>query len=170
MPENGLKQTPLYDLHQELGARMVPFAGYAMPVQYPTGILKEHAQTRESAGLFDVSHMGQAFLSAAAGDPAALLERLVPGDLQSLEPGAMRITMRLNDAGGLLDDLMVPRFDDERLYLVVNAATKDADFAHIQGALGPQAQLEVLDRGLLALQGPRAAEVLGRIAPAAVDI
>lgn len=170
MPENGLKQTPLYDLHQELGARMVPFAGYAMPVQYPTGILQEHAHTREKAGLFDVSHMGQAFLSAAAGDVAALFESLVPGDLQSLKTGAMRYTMLLNESGGILDDFMVTRFDDERLYLVVNAAMKDADFAHIQAALGGQARLEVLERGLLALQGPLAAEVLGRLAPAVLDI
>ena len=170
MPENGLKQTPLFDLHQELGARMVPFAGYAMPVQYPTGILKEHAHTREKAGLFDVSHMGQAFLAARKGDPAALFERLVPGDIQALKPGAMRYTMLLNDAGGILDDLMVTRFDGERLYLVVNAAMKDADFAHIQAALGNDARLEVLERGLLALQGPLAGAVLARLAPEVADI
>lgn len=171
MPGDGLKRTALYDLHQELGARMVPFAGYAMPVQYPSGILKEHAHTRHKAGLFDVSHMGQAFLSSTGGgDAAALLERLVPGDLQSLSQGAMRYTMLLNEAGGILDDLMVTRFDNDRLYLVVNAAMKDADFAHIQAALGGQAKLDLLDRGLLALQGPLAGDVLGRLAPETVDI
>lgn len=166
-----LKKTPLHALHVELGARMVPFAGYDMPVQYPAGILAEHRHTRAAAGLFDVSHMGQARLVGA--DPAAAFERLVPGDLTGLAPGGMRYTLLLNEDGGILDDLMVTRpADGERvLQLVVNAACKDADFAHIEAALAGTATLERDDnRALLALQGPQAAAVLMRLAPAAGDL
>jgi aminomethyltransferase len=157
-------RTPLYDLHRALGARMTGFAGYAMPVQYPSGIVREHLHTRARVGLFDVSHMGQAIL---AGPRAARrLETLVPGDIAALASGRMRYTQLLDGHGHILDDLMVTRLDDEagreRLFLVVNAATKRADFAHLAAEL-PDCALTVLDdRALLALQGPKAAEVLRR--------
>jgi aminomethyltransferase len=155
-----LKQTPLYALHRELGAKMVPFAGYEMPVQYPTGILAEHLHTRAQAGLFDVSHMGQIRL-AGAGCVTAL-ERLVPGDLEALQPMRMRYTLLLNEPGGILDDLMATRLADG-LFLVVNAARKGADVAHLRDHLGTRASIEPLaDRALLALQGPAAANVLSR--------
>ncbi len=168
-----LKTTPLHALHQELGARMVPFAGYEMPVQYPAGIIAEHQHTRSAAGLFDVSHMGQAVLRG--DDPAAAFERLVPGDITGLAPGAMRYTLLLNDAGGILDDLMVTRPNAagtaDQIYLVVNAACKDADFEHIEKQLQGNATLDRADdRALLALQGPQAAAVLARLAPAAGDL
>ena len=164
-----LKQTPLYQLHQALGARMVPFAGYAMPVQYPAGILAEHLHTRAQAGLFDVSHMGQLFLSGI--DAAAALEALVPGDIRGLGAMCMRYTLLLNDRGGILDDLMVTRLGDGRLFVVVNAATKDADFAHLQAHLSPKIAIERLDdRALLALQGPAAAAVLQRFAGAVTEL
>ena len=160
-----LKTTPLDALHRALGAKMVPFAGYAMPVQYPDGILKEHLHTRESCGLFDVSHMGQALLKGA--NPAGAIERLVPGDYQGLKPGRTRYTVLTNDAGGIRDDLMVTRREGD-LYLVVNAACKEQDFAHIRERLAGRAELEVRgERALIALQGPAARDVLGRFAPAA---
>lgn len=168
-----LKTTPLNALHKELGARMVPFAGYEMPVQYPTGIIAEHTHTRTAAGLFDVSHMGQAVLRG--DDPAAAFERLVPGDITGLAPGAMRYSLLLNEAGGILDDLMITRSGEPgaegQIYLVVNAACKDADFAHISEQLDGLATLERDDaRALLALQGPRAAAVMARVAPGAADL
>jgi aminomethyltransferase len=156
-----LKRTPLYALHRELGARMVPFAGYEMPVQYPSGILSEHLHTRSQAGLFDVSHMGQIRL----GGPGAVaaLERLVPGDLEPLAPMRMRYTLLLNQAGGILDDLMATRLAGG-LFLVVNAARKEADLAHLRDRLGASVSIEPLaDRALLALQGPAAAIVLSRL-------
>src|ERR1041384_2278327 len=127
-----LAHTPLHALHVARGARMVPFAGYEMPVQYPTGIIAEHLHTRAKAGLFDASHMGQIRLRGAGA--AQALEALVPGDLQALAPQRMRYTLLLNDAGGILDDLMVTRIEDG-LMLVVNAACKDADLAHLQAKL-----------------------------------
>jgi aminomethyltransferase len=155
-----LKLTPLYALHRELGARMVPFAGYEMPVQYPTGILAEHLHTRSQAGLFDVSHMGQIRLTGAGC--VAALERLVPGDLEALAPQRMRYTLFLNERGGILDDLMATRLPDG-LFLVVNAARKEADLAHLHDRLGASVSVEPLeDRALLALQGPAAANVLSR--------
>jgi aminomethyltransferase len=157
-----LKRTPLYPLHCSLGARMVAFAGYEMPVQYPAGILAEHLHTRAQAGLFDVSHMGQ--LKLSGGDPAAGLERLVPGDIRSLGLTRMRYSLLLNETGGILDDLMVTKLDDS-LFVVVNAATKDADFDHIRSHLRSAVKVEKLDdRALLALQGPMAAAVLARFA------
>jgi aminomethyltransferase len=156
-----LKRTPLYALHRELGAKMVPFAGYEMPVQYPSGILAEHLHTRAQAGLFDVSHMGQVRLVGPGA--AAALEALVPGDLAALAPMRMRYTLLLNEAGGILDDLMATRLADG-LFLVVNASRKDADFAHLHEYLGDGATVEPLaDRALLALQGPAATIVLSRI-------
>ena len=163
VPESAapLKRTPLDALHRELGAKMVPFAGYEMPVQYPSGILAEHLHTRSQAGLFDVSHMGQIQLSGA--DPIGALEALVPGDLQVLAPMRMRYTLLLNEAGGILDDLMVTRREDG-LFLVVNAACKEADLRHLQDCLGAAAVRELIaDRALLALQGPAAATVLSRL-------
>ena len=170
-----LKRTPLYALNVELGGKIVPFAGYEMPVQFPAGILKEHLHTRGSAGLFDVSHMGQAILHLDGGAPtheaiATLLETLVPGDIRGLNPGQIRYSLLLNDEGGIRDDFMVTRPRDLEeagtLFLVVNAGTKDADFTHIASSLKGRARLERLDdRALIALQGPRAAQVLDRIVP-----
>jgi aminomethyltransferase len=155
-----LERTPLYDLHRELGARMVGFAGYEMPVHYPGGILAEHLHTRAEAGLFDVSHMGQ--LRLAGADPAGALEALVPGDLKGLAPLRMRYTLLLNQAGGILDDLIVTRLEDG-LFLVVNASRKEADLEHLRNSLGRDTAVERLaDRALLALQGPAAAGVLSR--------
>lgn len=157
------KHTPLFALHNELGGKMVPFAGYAMPVQYPRGIIKEHTHTRNAAGLFDVSHMGQVRLSGP--NAAAALESILPVDVIGLKPGRQRYAMFTNDAGGILDDLMVARMGDD-LILVVNAACKDADIAHLKSNLSDQCEITVLeDRGLLALQGPQAADVLARLNP-----
>ena len=158
------KRTPLHALHLERGARMVPFAGYEMPVQYPGGILAEHRQTREAAGLFDVSHMGQ--IRLAGDDPAAALETLVPGDIRGLAPGEMRYTQFTNEAGGILDDLMVTRLGPRELLLVVNAACKQADLAHLQAGLAGKAEVTpAFERALLALQGPKAVDALARHAP-----
>ena len=158
-----LAVTPLNALHRAAGARMVPFAGYDMPVQYPDGILAEHLHTRAQAGLFDVSHMGQAFLSGA--HVIARFETLVPGDIAALAQGRIRYTQLLNDEGGILDDMMVTRLADDRLFLVVNAACKHQDFAHIARAL-PDLKLDILDtRALLALQGPLASAVLSALLP-----
>ena len=169
-PAGPLKRTPLHALHKELGARIVPFAGYEMPVQYPTGILVEHAHTRNACGLFDVSHMGQVRLTAKTtakpGQTAAkALETIVPGDIAGLQPGQQRYTQFTNEAGGILDDLMVTSTGDH-LQLVVNAACKDADLAHIQAKLSDACEIEpMFSRGLLALQGPQAVTVLSRLAP-----
>ena len=144
---------------------MVPFAGYEMPVQYEAGILAEHRHTRAQAGLFDVSHMGQVALRG--GGAAEALETLVPGDVAGLAPGRMRYTMFTNDQGGILDDLMVTNVGDY-LFLVINAACKDADIAHLRAALPAGIEVDVLDdRSLIALQGPAAAAVLSRLAPGA---
>lgn len=158
-----LARTPLHGLHVELGARMVPFAGYEMPVQYPAGIVAEHRHSRTAASLFDVSHMGQARL--AGGAAAAALETLVPGDIRALKPGRMRYTMLTLDSGGILDDIMVTAFEDGFM-LVLNAARKAADLAHMAQRLGSGAAIEALPgRALLALQGPAAAGVLVPMAP-----
>jgi aminomethyltransferase len=162
-----LSKTPLWQLHVDAGGKMVPFAGYDMPVQYADmGVLKEHVQTRTSAGLFDVSHMGQCVLTG--DDPAASLEKIVPGDIKGLDPFRMRYTVLLNDDGGIVDDLMVTRWDDRTLFLVVNAACKDKDFAWIRKKIGGETQLQYLgDRALLALQGPKAEAVAARFFPEA---
>jgi aminomethyltransferase len=161
-----LKHTPLHALHTALGARLVPFAGYEMPVQYPAGILAEHAQTRTAAGLFDVSHMGQVRLTAKPGQNAAkALETLVPGDIVGLQPGQQRYTQFTNDSGGILDDLMVTSTGDH-LLLVVNAACKDDDLAHIRKHLSDTCEIEpMFSRGLMALQGPQASRALARLVP-----
>ena len=159
---SSLQRTPLHALHVSLGAKMVGFAGFEMPVQYPTGIIKEHLHTRERAGLFDVSHMGQAFLGGA--DPARSLERLTPADVVGLSDGQMRYGLLLNDEGGIKDDFMAARLAGEpALYLVVNAGTKESDFAYIADRLKGEAMLEPqASRALLALQGPKAETVLAR--------
>ena len=162
MADAPFRRTPLYDLHRSLGAKLVPFAGYEMPVQFPDGILAEHLHTRAQAGLFDVSHMGQVRIDGA--DAARALEALVPGDIAGLAPGRMRYTLFTNDAAGIRDDLMVTNRGDH-LFLVVNAACKAADLAHLQHHLARVTPLE--DRVLLAVQGPAAASVLDRLAPGA---
>lgn len=171
-----LRTTPLHALHVALGAKMVPFAGYDMPVSYPLGVLGEHTHTRTAAGLFDVSHMGQAYLVGADHETVArAFETLVPGDIVGLAPGQQRYTVLLNDDGGIIDDLMVTRPADPalagRLYLVVNAACKDGDFARIESRLPPGVTLERLDaHALVALQGPKAVEVFARHCPQAADL
>ncbi|MFD2740505.1 glycine cleavage system aminomethyltransferase GcvT [Sulfitobacter aestuarii] len=168
-----LKRTSLHDLHVELGARMVPFAGYDMPVQYPMGVMKEHLHTRAAAGLFDVGHMGQVMIRARSGrveDAALALERLVPVDILGLGVGRQRYGMFTNEQGGLLDDLMLANLGD-RLFVVVNAGCKEADIAHMRAALSQDCEIEVLeDRALLALQGPKAAEVLARLQPSVAEL
>ncbi|HYD79526.1 MAG TPA: glycine cleavage system aminomethyltransferase GcvT [Paucimonas sp.] len=160
-----LKRTPLYDLHVELGAKMVPFAGYEMPVQYPMGVMKEHQHTRADgkAGLFDVSHMGQVRLSGP--EAKAALETLVPVDIIDLPANMQRYALFTNEEGGILDDLMVANFGDW-LFVVVNAACKEQDIAHMKKHLSGRCQVEELaDRALLALQGTGAAAVMARLAP-----
>jgi aminomethyltransferase len=179
-----LKRTPLYQAHVDAGARLVPFGGYEMPVQYRDGILKEHLWTREHAGLFDVSHMGPSFLilnDKSADEDAdhaaicAIAETLVCGDLKGLKPGQLRYTLLLNDQGGMIDDLMIgrPLWADRQgmLYIVVNAGTKDGDFGRIEAAAGDRARLvRADDRALIALQGPEAAAVLTAILPEAAEL
>lgn len=162
-----LRQLPLDALHRAYGARMAPFAGYAMPVQY-AGVLAEHVQCRSRAALFDVSHMGQATLRGAQA--ATALERLVPGDMTGLRPGRQRYSMFLIDDGGVLDDIMVANHGADRLVLVCNASRKADDFAHIAAEL-PETRLEIHDdRALLALQGPQAADVMARLSPGAAAL
>jgi aminomethyltransferase len=178
-----LKTTPLYERHLAANGRMVPFGGYALPVQYPTGIMTEHKWTREQAGLFDVSHMGPSFvtLNNPSGDAdadhaavSALIEPLISGDIASLKPGNIRYTLLLNQNGGVIDDLMVGRSPlfGGALYLVVNAGTKEGDFAIIEAAIGDKARLMRADgdNALLALQGPEAVNVIEAIAPGASDL
>jgi aminomethyltransferase len=164
-PETSLKRTPLHALHVASGGRMVPFADYDMPVQYTTGVLREHLHTRQAAGLFDVSHMGQIALRAKSGkveDAALALERLVPQDILGLAPGRQRYAQFTNGAGGLLDDLMVANFGSH-LFLVVNAACKAEDEAHLRANLSETCVVESLpDRALIALQGPKASSVLAK--------
>ncbi|WP_438273544.1 glycine cleavage system aminomethyltransferase GcvT [Variovorax dokdonensis] len=159
-----LLKTPLYNLHVELGARMVPFAGYSMPVQYPAGLMGEHKHTRTAAGLFDISHMGQ--LRLVGPDAAAAFETLMPVDVIGLAPGKQRYGLLLNDDGGILDDLMFFNEGNDALFVVVNGACKAADIAHIQAKIGHRCRVEPMpDHALLALQGPQAAEVLARLSP-----
>lgn len=163
-----LLETPLHDLHVRLGAKMVPFAGYSMPVQYPLGVMKEHVHTREKAGLFDVSHMGQLKVSGAGA--AAALERLVPVDIQGLEENRQRYGMFTNDAGGIMDDLMLANRGDH-IFVVVNAACKHADIAHMKAHLEPDVTVTpVTDRALLALQGPASEAVLSALNPKAAEM
>ena len=155
-------KTPLFDLHEELGGKMVPFAGYLMPVQYPLGVMGEHNHTRAAAGLFDVSHMGQVVISGPDADK--WLESLVPGNIIDLKVNSIRYSMFTNDQGGILDDLMITKREND-LFLVVNAACKTQDIAHMRMHLPDGFTLtELDDRALVALQGPKAAEVLARFA------
>jgi aminomethyltransferase len=174
-----LRSVPLDQWHRRHGARMVAFAGYAMPVQYDLtgdlatrcrgGVLAEHLHTRAHAGLFDVSHMGQATLTGS--NVAAALESLVPGDIAGLKTGRQRYTLFTNEAGGIIDDLMVARLDEDRLFLVVNASRKDLDFTHLAANLPEHITLtHHEDRALLALQGPEAAAVMGRLSPTAAAL
>ncbi|MEM1110797.1 MAG: glycine cleavage system aminomethyltransferase GcvT [Pseudomonadota bacterium] len=162
-----LNTTPLDALHRELGAKMVPFAGYDMPVQYPQGIIKEHLHTREGAGLFDVSHMGQVIVEGEGS--ADLLERLVPADVHGLPLGGQTYALFTNDEGGVLDDLIITRWDEERFFLVVNAACKAEDIAHMRAALDGQSLTVLESQALLALQGPKAREVMAAVCPAAAE-
>lgn len=163
-----LLKTPLHALHVEVGAKMVPFAGYDMPVQYPLGVKKEHLHTRDAAGLFDVSHMGQ--LRLIGEGAAAFLETLVPVDIVDLESGKQRYAFFTNEEGGIMDDLMVANLGDH-LFVVVNAACKEQDIAHLKAHLPSGVELEVIeDRALLAIQGPQAAKVLARFAPEVTDM
>ena len=166
--ENALKTTPLHGLHVDRGGKMVPFAGYDMPVQFSAGVLREHLHTRHSAGLFDVSHMGQIALRAKSGkveDAATALERLVPQDILSVAPGRQRYAQFTNEAGGILDDLMVANFGSH-LFLVVNAACKAEDEAHLRAQLSDSCSIDPLsDRALIALQGPKAESALARLCP-----
>ncbi|MDE2627678.1 MAG: glycine cleavage system aminomethyltransferase GcvT [Burkholderiales bacterium] len=169
---NALSRTPLHALHLELGAKMVPFAGYEMPVSYPAGILKEHRHCRESAALFDVSHMGQ--LRLVGDDAAAALETLVPMDVIDLGVGKQRYAFFTNSSGGILDDLMITRRgvgEGADLLLIVNAACKDADIRHLVAHIGHRCTVQPLpDRALLALQGPKAAQALARLNPSVATL
>lgn len=171
MPE--LNRTPLYDLHVSLGAKMVPFAGYEMPVQYKLGVMKEHLWTRDNAGLFDVSHMGQVILRPVSGDladAALAFETLVPVSIAALKEGRQRYALFTNDQGGILDDLMIANRGDH-LFAVVNAACKEADIAHMTAGLAERVQVvPVTDRALLALQGPRAEPALAALVPEVADM
>ena len=166
-----LHQTPLYELHLELGGKMVPFAGYSMPVQYPMGVMKEHLHTRSQAGLFDVSHMGQVMLSGASWEAvAAAFETLVPMDVLGLADGRQRYGLFTNDTGGIEDDLMFARRGDD-LFVVVNAACKGADIARMKAALEPEVTVTpITDRALIAVQGPTAAAAVASLDAAAADM
>jgi len=159
-----LVTTPLHSLHLELGAKMVPFAGYQMPVQYPSGIIQEHLHTRQQAGLFDVSHMGQ--IRVAGATAARELENLLPIDLETLAVNHQRYTLLTNDEGGVRDDLMICRASETEFLLVVNAACKANDASYLQTHISAENTVEVLEnRALLALQGPASVEVMAELAP-----
>ena len=163
-PPQNLLETPLHALHTELGARMVPFAGYSMPVQYPAGLMAEHQHTRNAAGLFDVSHMGQLRLLGA--DAAAALESLIPVDVIDLAVGKQRYGLLLNDDGGIIDDLMFFNRSQNEIFVIVNGACKVGDIAHIQDRVGKRCQvIPMPEMALLALQGPQAVRALSRLAP-----
>ena len=163
-----LLNTPLDALHRELGAKMVAFAGYDMPVQYPMGIIKEHLHTRSAAGMFDVSHMGQVLLEGAGS--AAMLESLVPVDIEGLAIGRQTYALFTNESGGVLDDLIITRWADEQFFLVVNAACKEQDIAHLRAHLGGQTLTVLSEQALLAVQGPAARDVVRTLAPEAAEL
>lgn len=159
------KLTPLYDLHIAYQARMTTFAGYEMPLQYPTGIMMEHNHTRRAAGLFDISHMGQIVISGTKqGDTARALEALIPADIIGLPNGRQRYSYFTNIEGGILDDLMIARLDD-KLILVCNAARKHDDLVHLLAHISNNAEVKMVDRALISLQGPRSAAILEQLAP-----
>ena len=163
-----LLTTPLDALHRELGAKMVPFAGYDMPVQYPGGIIREHLHTRAAAGLFDVSHMGQVLIEGEGA--AAMLEKLVPVDVHGLGVNRQTYALFTNEQGGVLDDLIITRWDEQRFFLVVNAGCKEQDIAHLRAHLQGQQLTVLAGQALLALQGPAAREVMRRLCPAAAAL
>ena len=163
-----LLTTPLDALHRELGAKMVPFAGYDMPVQYPSGIIKEHLHTRESAGLFDVSHMGQVVIEGPGA--AAMLESLVPVDVEALGVDRQTYALFTNDQGGVRDDLIITRWAGDKFFLVVNAACKNEDIAHLRSHLDGQSLAVLDEQALIALQGPGAREVMARLCPQAAEL
>lgn len=166
--EAELQTTPLQDLHISLGAKMVPFAGYSMPVQYPAGVKSEHLHTRKSAGLFDVSHMGQVLVRGPAA--TTQLEKLIPVDLNSMPVGHQSYGVFTNEQGGILDDLIIARWANNVFFIVVNAACKHADITHLKNHLA-ECEVEYLsDRALLALQGPKAADVMARLNPEACKL
>ncbi|MBT6097747.1 MAG: glycine cleavage system aminomethyltransferase GcvT [Marinovum sp.] len=168
---DALRRTPFYDLHLKLGAKMVGFAGFDMPVQYPLGVMQEHAHTRTKAGLFDVSHMGQVILRGTSYEAAAsALERIIPMDVQGLQPGRQRYGLFTNPQGGIQDDLMFANRGDH-IFMVVNAACADADIKYLRAMLEPDISIKHLEnRALLALQGPRAEAVLAEHHPAILDM
>ena len=163
-----LLHTPLDALHRELGAKMVPFAGYDMPVQYPNGIIKEHLHTRDAAGLFDVSHMGQIVIKGAGS--TTVLESLVPVDIEGLGLNRQIYALFTTDQGGVLDDLIITRWDQDEFFLVVNGACKANDIAHLREHLSGQALTVMEQQALLALQGPAARDVMRRLYPPAADL
>ncbi len=165
-----LRRTPLFDLHQEMGAKLVAFAGYEMPVQYGLGVMKEHLHTRAAAGLFDVSHMGQVLVTGPSWQDVALaFERLVPQNVLDLADGRQRYGFFTTPEGGIADDLMFAR-RGEALFVVVNAACKTADIAHMRASLPASLEVVELDRALIAVQGPASEKVLGNIDPKAIDM
>ncbi len=162
--ELGPRRSPLHALHRARGGRMVAFADWSLPVQYATGLLAEHIQCRTRAALFDVSHMGQATLRGAGA--IAALERLIPGDIAGLPDGHSRYSMLLNEAGGIIDDIVVTRLSADRLFLVINASRRNEDLAHLARALPPDVVVDPHEeRALLALQGPAAAAAVARVFP-----
>ncbi len=165
--ENDTLKTPFFDVHVEYGGKMVPFAGYSMPVQYDgMGVMQEHLYCRSEVGLFDVSHMGQVFISSDNADPAEMLEKITPGDFKNLKIGEIKYTVLLNENGGIIDDLMVTRFDDRKLFLVINAGCKVKDLEYITKQIGVDVKIEELKtRALLALQGQQAEAVLVKLIP-----
>lgn len=167
MSDTTIQRTPLYDLHVELGGKMVDFAGWEMPVQYPMGIMGEHAQCREKAALFDVSHMGQVELRGEGA--AEKLEALVPSSITPLKEGKARYTFFTNDNGGIMDDLIVSNAGDH-LFTVVNASMRDQDIPHMRDNLAGIDVIEIFDRALLAVQGPKAIDVVGALCPAVHDM
>jgi len=167
MTSSAPRRTPLYDLHLELGAKMVDFAGWEMPVQYPMGIMGEHAQCRDKAALFDVSHMGQVELRGAGA--AKALEALVPSVIDGLKEGKARYTVFTNTEGGIMDDLIVSNAGDH-LFVVVNASMRDQDIGHMRANLAGVEVIELTDRALIAVQGPKAEAVIGPLCPAVRDL
>lgn len=163
-----LKTTPLNELHEQLGAKMVPFAGYSMPVQYPTGVKTEHLHTRSSAGLFDVSHMGQVIVEGP--NAASELEQLIPLDLEALASGSQSYGLLTSDHGAIIDDLIIARWQQNTFFIVINAACKYKDIEHLRAHISASTITELTDRALLALQGPKAASVMQSICPEALQL
>lgn len=161
-----LLKTSLYDLHVEKGGKLVDFAGYSLPVQYPSGIIKEHLHVRSKAGIFDVSHMGQVIISSASEDPAIYLEKIIPSSLKSLKDGSMRYSVILNDEGGVVDDLIITRMSDKSFFMVINAACRDKDIKYLNDQIGQDVKIKLLeDQGQIAFHGPVTEEILQKFIP-----